>query len=54
MNNVSLNVSDEELRILRKIFENEPNFDPKTIEDRVIVGILKSILDQASNNEGNS
>lgn len=44
MNNVTIKISDEDIETLEKIFENEPSFNPMTKEDRLIVEIMRQVL----------
>ena len=45
MKSITLNISDSQYQVLKKIFSNVPDFKPSTREDYLIVNILRSILD---------
>lgn len=43
----TIQLSDNNLDILKRLFENEPNFQAQTVEDYVIVEILRRIIKNA-------
>lgn len=43
----TIQLSDNNLEILKRLFENEPNFQAQTVEDYVIVEILRRIIKNA-------
>lgn len=45
MKTVTINVGDNDIIDLQNIFKNESNFKPLTKEDKLIVNILKQVLD---------
>lgn len=45
MKTVNINIGDDDIIDLQNIFKNEANFKPLTKEDKLIVNILKQILD---------
>lgn len=53
MRSITIQVGEEDLKDLEKIFENESSFKPQVREDFLIVAILKQVL-KNSQNESNS
>lgn len=47
MNKVELMISDDQLDVLKQLFKNEPNFQPQTKEDYVLIDIIRSIVEHA-------
>lgn len=45
MKTVTINIGDDDINDLQNIFKNESNFKPLTKEDKLIVNILKQVLD---------
>lgn len=43
----TIQLSDNNLEILKRLFESEPNFQAQTVEDYVIVEILRRIIKNA-------
>lgn len=50
MKSVTVNVSDEDIKDLQEIFDNEPNFQPRARQDYLIIAILKQVLDNPKTN----
>lgn len=44
MKTVTINIGDDDIIDLEKIFKNEANFKPLTKEDRLIINILDQVL----------
>jgi hypothetical protein len=49
MKNVTVKIGDDDLNDLANIFKNESSFKPMTREDRLIIQILKQVLDNPKN-----
>ena len=43
---VELEISEEHIKELQKIFEQEQDFKPTDLRDLLIIGILKQIVDK--------
>ena len=44
MKNVTIKIGDDDLEVLTDIFKNESDFKPQAKQDRLIVEILKQVL----------
>ena len=44
MKTVTIKIGDQDLKDLSQIFEHESEFQPKSKEDRLIVEILRQVL----------
>lgn len=47
MHTVTIQLSNEHLEMIKKLFQNEPNFQPQTSEDYVLVEILRQIAENS-------
>ena len=45
MKKCELIITDEEFETLKQIFSYEPDFEPRCKEDRLIVNLMKDILE---------
>ncbi len=53
MKKVELLVGDYEYSQIEEIFENEPNFEPITEKDKVIIATLKQVINKNNLKEEN-
>jgi hypothetical protein len=49
MKSVTIKIGDDDLTDLANIFKNESSFKPMAKEDRLIIQILKQVLDNPKN-----
>ena len=47
MKEITIQIGESDLEDLETIFENESNFEPQVDQDRVIISILKEVLDKS-------
>jgi hypothetical protein len=45
MRTVQIQIGDTDIETLKSIFKNEPDFQPQSNEDRLIVALLRQILE---------
>lgn len=50
MRTVEIQIGDSDIETLKSIFKNEPDFKPQSNEDRLIIALMRQILDNAENN----
>ncbi len=51
MKEVTIQIGDKDIEVLEDIFKNESNFEPVVQQDRVIVAILKEVLNKSKISE---
>ncbi len=49
MKSVTIKIGDDDLTDLANIFKNEASFKPMTKEDKLIIKLLKQVLDNPKN-----
>ena len=49
MKNVTIKIGDNDLEVLKDIFKNESDFKPQAKQDRLIIEILKQVLNNPKN-----
>jgi hypothetical protein len=49
MKNVTIKIGDRDLEVLTDIFKSEADFKPQAQQDRLIIEILKQILNNPKN-----
>ena len=46
MKEVTIQIGEDDIQVLEEIFKNESNFEPVVKQDRVIVAVLKEVLNK--------
>ncbi|MEY2973119.1 MAG: hypothetical protein RI886_896 [Pseudomonadota bacterium] len=47
MKEVTIQIGEDDIQVLEEIFKNESNFEPVVKQDRVIVAVLKEVLNKS-------
>jgi len=47
MKQITIEIGEDDIQTLEEIFKNESNFEPVVKQDRVIVAVLKEVLNKS-------
>ena len=53
MKHVTIKIGDKDLEVLKDIFKNEADFKPQAQQDRLIIEILKQVLNNSKSEIAN-
>jgi hypothetical protein len=51
MKEVTIQIGEDDIQVLEEIFKNESNFEPVVKQDRVIVAVLREVLNKSKSAE---